>query len=172
MKKSKLQFPNTDDSSPNNFTLASHIEFYSEPKYDGKFYEMLVFLLDHGCDVNLQNKHRYNSTALHYVLNPMVGWVDYYSNRATDVGFRSDSVEGMSFSRIPFDKIDVVFRRKVEIIKLLLSRGALNLVDSNGLNPVTISLNLAARINAFPGPEFEKKYYREISQFQCETYFK
>ena len=43
MKKSKIHFPNTDDSSPNNFTLASHIEFYSEPKYDRKFYEMLVF---------------------------------------------------------------------------------------------------------------------------------
>ena len=159
--------PNIFDSA--GYSLIGRCIQYQMPrhnalaKYDGKFYEMLVFLLDHGCDVNLQNKHRYNTTALHYVLNPMVGWVDYYSKRATDVGFRSDTAEGMSLSRIPFDKIDVVFRRKIEIIKLLLSRGALNLVDSNGLNPVMIALNLAARINAFPGPESEKKYYREIS---------
>ena len=166
--------PNIFDSA--GYSLVGRCIQYQMPrhnalaKYDGKFYEMLLFLLDNGCEVNLENTYRYNTTALHYVLNPMVGWIDYDSKKATNVEFRSDVIEGMSLSRIPSCKIDIVFRRKIEIVKLLLSRGALNLIDFNGLNPVMIASNLAARINVFPGPESEKKYYREISHLLLEHF--
>ena len=160
--------PNIFDSA--GYSLLGRCIQYQMPrhnafaKYDGKFYEMLVFLLEHGCDVNIQSNKRYtNSTSLHYVLNPMMGWIDYDSKKGKDVEFRTETIEGISLSRIQLNKTEVVFRRKMEIIQLLLSRGVHNLTDFNGLNPVMIASNIADRINIFPKAESEKEYYREIS---------
>ena len=125
--------------------------------HDEKFYDMLVYLLDHGCDVNLPNSNRYNSTALHYVLSPMIGVIDH-EHRKCNV-----TLEGVVTIKIPPGKKQLVFQRKLKIIKLLLDRGSLNINTSNGFNAVMIAVNMKVRCNAYSRIQSEREFYHEIS---------
>ena len=125
--------------------------------HDEKFYDMLVYLLDHGCEVNLPNANRYNSTALHYVLSPTVGVIDH-ENRKSIV-----ALEGMVTMNLPPGKKQLVFQRKLKIIKLLLERESSNINTSNGFNAVMIAVNMKVRCNAYSRIQSEREFYREIS---------
>ena len=125
--------------------------------HDEKFYDMLVYLLDHGCGVNVPNPNRYNSTALHYVLSPMVGVIDHENRKCVM------ALEGLSTMKVPDSKKQLASQRKLRIIRLLLERGSSNINASNGFNAVMIAVNMNVRCNSYSRIQSEREFYREVS---------
>ncbi|KAI6661501.1 hypothetical protein LOD99_13374 [Oopsacas minuta] len=131
------------------------------PKHDGMFYDMLVYLLDHGCNVNLQKTHRGRSSALLYVLNPVLVGSEYNDfEKLREI----QSFEARNKVKEPERNPILTLKRKIGIIKLLLDRGSLNISDSYGFNPVMIAVNLAARMKSLPKKQSEIECYEEISE--------
>ena len=146
----------------NRCILLQMIRTNALPKFDGKYYEMLIFLIGKGCDVNFRGNARNQFTPLHLVINPKVGLIEHTNRKLNEVRIKCDIQRKINDAAMdPVTKMSLIFDRKIDIIKLLLQNGALNLTDNNGFDPIMIANNLA---------EKNKNVNQTNYRYYCEIY--